>query len=175
MSQVLKYETQHNKAALGCSVFGYNDAYARLRPLLQRFQELQRSARNPADAPQLFLVSADVSQAYDSIDVAKLMDIIEPLLKSPQYLIMKHAEVMCSQLCISCRQNPAALSPAVNGRCYAEKVVSPIVQKCFMERSCAGKGVGPPPDNIRGTCKESSGLPHQSPIGCRWCQQPAAA
>ena len=102
MLQVLKYETQHNKAALGCSVFGYNDAYARLRPLLQRFQELRRSARNPTDAPQLFLVSADVSQAYDSIDVVKLMDIIEPLLKSPQYLIMKHAEVMCSQLCISC-------------------------------------------------------------------------
>lgn len=112
MLQVLKYETQHNKAALGCSVFGYNDAYARLRPLLQRFQELRQSARNPTDAPQLFLVSADVSQAYDSINVAKLMDITEPLLKSPQYLIMKHAEVMCSQLCISCWQKSAALSTA---------------------------------------------------------------
>ena len=92
-SQVIKYETHRNKGVLGCSVFGYGDAYLRLWPLLRRFQQLRRSCKDPAQAPQLHLISADVSQAYDSIDVSKLMSIVEPLLKSPHYLIMKHAEV----------------------------------------------------------------------------------
>lgn len=93
LAQVIKYETQRDKGILGCSVFGYNDAYSKLWPLLRRFQELRRLCKDPAQQPQLYLVSADVSQAYDSINVRKLMGIIEPLLKSPHYLIMKHAEV----------------------------------------------------------------------------------
>ena len=91
--QVIKHETQRDRGVLGCSVFGYSDAYSKLRPLLQRFQQLRRSCKHPAQAPQLYLISADVSQAYDSIDVSKLMSIVEPLLKSPHYLIMKHVEV----------------------------------------------------------------------------------
>lgn len=91
--QVIKHETQRNRGVLGCSVFGYSDAYLRLRPLLRRFQQLRRSSKHPAQAPELHLISADVSQAYDSINVSKLMSIVEPLLKSPHYLIMKHVEV----------------------------------------------------------------------------------
>ena len=91
--QVIKYESQRNRGTLGCSVFGYSDAYLRLRPLLRRFQQLRRSCKDPGQAPQLHLISADVSQAYDSIDISKLMSIVEPLLKSPHYLIMKHTEV----------------------------------------------------------------------------------
>ena len=93
-AQVIRFETQRDKQSLGCSVFGYSDAYAKLAPVLRRYQEQRRSCRGDlAQLPQLFLVSADVSQAYDSIHVDKLLNITEPLLKSPHYLILKHAEV----------------------------------------------------------------------------------
>ena len=103
--QVIKYETQRDIGVLGCSVFGYSDAYLRLQPLLRSFQQLRRSCKDPAQAPQLYLISADVSQAYDSIHVSKLMSIVEPLLKSPHYLIMKHVEAStiqsyCDLLCV---------------------------------------------------------------------------
>ena len=98
---MIRFETQRDKQSLGCSVFGYNDAYAKLAPLLRKFQEQRRSCRgNSVQPPQLFLVSADVSQAYDSISVDKLLSIIEPLLKSPHYLILKHAEVCHQQLAL---------------------------------------------------------------------------
>ncbi len=93
MSQVIRFETQRDRGVLGSSVFGYSDAYLRLRPLLRKFQQLRRSCKDPAQAPQLHLISADVSQAYDSIHVSKLMSIVEPLLKAPHYLIIKHVEV----------------------------------------------------------------------------------
>ena len=96
--QVIKYETQRERGVLGCSVFGYSDAYLRLQPLLRRFQQLRRSCKDPKQAPQLYLISADVSQAYDSIHVSKLMSLVEPLLKSPHYLIMKHVEVSTIRL-----------------------------------------------------------------------------
>ena len=91
---MIRFETQRDKQSLGSSVFGYNDAYAKLAHVLRKFQERRRSCRGDiVQPPQLFLVSADVSQAYDSINVDKLLSIIEALLKSPHYLILKHAEV----------------------------------------------------------------------------------
>ena len=99
--QVIRLETQRDKQSLGCSVFGYTDAYTKLASVLRKFQERRRSCRgNKGQPPQLFLVSADVSQAYDSINVDKLLSIIEPLLKSPHYLILKHAEVCHWQLAL---------------------------------------------------------------------------
>ena len=106
--QVIQYETQRDKVVLGCSVFGYSDVYRKLRPLLQKFQELRRSCKKPAQPPQLCLISADVSQAFDSINVSKLMGIVEPLLKSPHYLIRKHAEVLPSTSLLKYRPRAAS-------------------------------------------------------------------
>lgn len=41
-----------------------------------------------------YIVSVDISRAFDNIDADKLLGIIEPLLRSPEYLIVKYAEVV---------------------------------------------------------------------------------
>ena len=40
-----------------------------------------------------FIVSFDVSRAYDNVDVSQLLLLVEPLLQQPQYLMVKYAEV----------------------------------------------------------------------------------
>ena len=40
-----------------------------------------------------YMVSFDVSRAYDSVDVAQLLLLVEPLLQQPHYLMVKYSEV----------------------------------------------------------------------------------
>ena len=49
-TQVLKYEADAQPGALGASVFGYNDAYAALQPLL-RLRRAQLRRGNGTQAP----------------------------------------------------------------------------------------------------------------------------
>ena len=51
--QVLKYETEAQPGTLGASVFGYNDAYAALQPLLRLRRAQQR--RGAGDTPHAVL------------------------------------------------------------------------------------------------------------------------
>ena len=41
-----------------------------------------------------YIVSVDVSRAFDNVDAEVLLGIIEPLLRCPEYLIIKYTEVM---------------------------------------------------------------------------------
>ena len=50
---------------------------------------------NTAACTVPYIVSVDVSRAFDNIDASMLLGIIEPLLRSPEYLIIKYSEV-CS-------------------------------------------------------------------------------
>ena len=104
-AQVLKYETERQPGKLGASVAGYNDAYARLAPLLRRWRALAAETGAPGAAaksgnrrhagggPPMYLVSADVSRAFDNVDIEKLLAIAEPLLRSAEYTLVKHVEV----------------------------------------------------------------------------------
>lgn len=66
-------------------------------------QAADASASSPAQAmdpakrqPQLgmpYIVSVDVSRAFDNIDAEMLLRIVEPLFQSQEYLIIKYAEV----------------------------------------------------------------------------------
>lgn len=40
-----------------------------------------------------YIVSFDVSRAFDNVDVAQLLLLVEPLLQQPQYLMVKYTEV----------------------------------------------------------------------------------
>ena len=40
-----------------------------------------------------YIVSVDVSRAFDNVDAALLLGIVEPLMRSPEYLIIKYTEV----------------------------------------------------------------------------------
>lgn len=48
---------------------------------------------NAAAGPVPYIVSVDVSRAFDNIDADMLLEIVEPLLRSPEYLIIKYSEV----------------------------------------------------------------------------------
>lgn len=49
--------------------------------------------RDSATRPVPYIVSVDVSRAFDNIDADMLLGIVEPLLRSPEYLIIKYSEV----------------------------------------------------------------------------------
>lgn len=40
-----------------------------------------------------YIVSVDVSRAFDNVDAEVLLGIVEPLLCCPEYLIVKYTEV----------------------------------------------------------------------------------
>ena len=40
-----------------------------------------------------YIVSVDVSRAFDNVDANLLLSIAEPLMRSPEYLIIKYTEV----------------------------------------------------------------------------------
>lgn len=40
-----------------------------------------------------YIVSVDVSRAFDNVDADLLLGIVEPLLRSPEYLIIQYIEV----------------------------------------------------------------------------------
>ena len=48
---------------------------------------------NTAACTAPYIVSVDVSRAFDNIDAGMLLGIVEPLLRSPEYLIIKYSEV----------------------------------------------------------------------------------
>ena len=43
--------------------------------------------------PAPYLVSFDVSRAFDCVDVTRLLDLVEPLLRQHDYLLVKYVEV----------------------------------------------------------------------------------
>ena len=56
----------------------------------QRWYTLRVLAGAP---PAPFLVSFDVSRAFDCVDVTCLLDLVEPLLRQRDYLLVKYVEV----------------------------------------------------------------------------------
>ena len=49
----------------------------------------------PAFTPHI--IAADVSRAFDGIDVPKMLAILEPVLRAPEYVVVKYAEVRGSK------------------------------------------------------------------------------
>ena len=56
-------------------------------------EPLEEGANKTAACIAPHIVSVDVSRAFDNIDAGMLLGIIEPLLRSPEYLIIKYSEV----------------------------------------------------------------------------------
>lgn len=40
-----------------------------------------------------YIVSVDVTRAFDHIDIAALLALVEPLLRHEEYLVLKYTEV----------------------------------------------------------------------------------
>lgn len=77
----------HTACCPQASVFGYDDILRRLWPFLQRF----RAARACDPSLRAFLVSADVSRAFDSVDIGRLLELALPLLREPGYTVVRCA------------------------------------------------------------------------------------
>ena len=88
--QVVKYELGRQRGALGASVFSYNDAYEALQPALRKWRAASCAKQLPA-LP--YIVSADISRAFDAVDAGVVLDLIAPLLQSPEYLVLRYVEV----------------------------------------------------------------------------------
>ncbi len=71
------------------------------------------SAGAPPPAP--YLVSFDVSRAFDSVNVSRLLDLVEPLLRQREYLLVKYVEVRVSSRATALRTD--AIERRAAARC----------------------------------------------------------
>ncbi len=111
--QILKLEASRQPAAFGASVFGYNDTYCKMQPYIRTWKaaaaaaagkRLNQQQRAPSSSPSQpppppsplmpYIVSVDVSRAFDHVDVATLLDLVTQLLQSQQYLVIKYSEIV---------------------------------------------------------------------------------
>jgi len=116
--QILKLEASRQPAAFGASVFGYNDTYCKLQPYIRTWKAAAAAAaggRNnqqqktpslgghpspakpslPTSSPLIpYIVSVDVSRAFDHVDVTTLLDLVTQLLQSEKYLVVKYSEIV---------------------------------------------------------------------------------
>ena len=99
LGQALKYELQQQPALLGSSVFGYDDIYRAYHPFVQQW----RQAAQPDGSTPLepFLVTVDVSKAFDGININRLLQIARPVLRNLEYLMVKYAEVSLTTATLS--------------------------------------------------------------------------
>eukprot|EP00963_Diacronema_lutheri_P012874 scaffold2044_cov305-Pavlova_lutheri.AAC.24 len=101
----LKQECRLNPQVLGSSVFGYNDAYSKLQPYLRR---LKASASN-LQRPLAYIIGADISQAFDTINVKKLLEVVTPLFTKEEYRFLQVSSIApgTGRLSITQRTLPA--------------------------------------------------------------------
>ncbi|KAG1670365.1 hypothetical protein FOA52_000125 [Chlamydomonas sp. UWO 241] len=88
----LKAEVARSPELLEASVFGYDDVYRRLRPFVERWRAT-RAAGGGGSAAPLYIVVVDVRKAFDSIDIERLLQIVDPVLSSSGYTMVKYCEV----------------------------------------------------------------------------------
>ena len=91
LGQALKYELQQQPALLGSSVFGYDDIYRAYHPFVQQWR--QAAPLDGCTPLEPFLVTVDVSKAFDGININRLLLIARPVLRNLEYLMVKYAEV----------------------------------------------------------------------------------
>ena len=110
--QVLKLEASRQPEAFGASVFGYNDVYCRLQPFIRTWRAAAAAAATIANPggpggnlrpssrvqrPTLpYIVSVDVSRAFDHVDVNILLELVKGLLQNDQYIVLKYTEIIPS-------------------------------------------------------------------------------
>lgn len=97
---VLKYETLRGGAQAGSSVFNPRELHARLRAFLAANARRPDAPAGTATAilppeqrPRLYVVAADISRAFDTVDRAKLLEAVEAALCEGDYLEVRFASV----------------------------------------------------------------------------------
>lgn len=109
--KALKSEVSERPALLEAAVFGYDDIYKQYAPFVKQWRAARTAAAAstaaaaaaaggaPAgsfQAPpplQPYVVSVDVSRAFDSVNIPRLLQLVEPLFRRPEYLMVRYSEV----------------------------------------------------------------------------------
>ncbi|XP_073010846.1 telomerase reverse transcriptase isoform X5 [Typha latifolia] len=76
---------------LGSTVFDYNDVYKKMHQFLSKVKTRAKMM------PQVFIVVADVSKAFDSIDQDMLMKIMEDVIENGEYVVRKYRQIVCTK------------------------------------------------------------------------------
>ncbi|XP_022935603.1 telomerase reverse transcriptase isoform X1 [Cucurbita moschata] len=95
---------------LGSSVFDYNDVYKKLRILLLGLEKAK------ASMPELFLVVSDVSNAFDSIDQDKLLDVMKNIIVKDEYHLKQYHHVLCTKKTLWVHENVMLVDPNMSPR-----------------------------------------------------------
>ncbi|XVE68450.1 hypothetical protein DITRI_Ditri09bG0069600 [Diplodiscus trichospermus] len=93
---------------LGSSVFDYNDVYRKLCPFVTALKN------GSTTMPGVFVVVADVSKAFDSINQDKLLSMMEDVIVKDQYNLQQIRQVSCSNKCLWNRENLMLVDETVN-------------------------------------------------------------
>ncbi|XP_019701935.1 telomerase reverse transcriptase isoform X2 [Elaeis guineensis] len=91
LHMILKIIKLEHPQLIGSSVFDYNDVYRKVHQFLCKVKN--RSTRMPG----VFIVVADVLKAFDSIDLDMLIRIMRDVIKDDEYILRKHARVVCKK------------------------------------------------------------------------------
>ncbi|XP_051152954.1 telomerase reverse transcriptase isoform X2 [Andrographis paniculata] len=88
---VLKGLFTEMSGKLGSSVFDYNDVYRKLVPFLLLLKD------SSVTMPNIFIVVADVSKAFDSITHDKLLSVMKDVILDDEYALEKLTHVICTK------------------------------------------------------------------------------
>ncbi|KAJ0972376.1 hypothetical protein J5N97_020335 [Dioscorea zingiberensis] len=117
---------------LGSSVFDYNDIYQKLYHFLFEI----RKGHNMMH--KIYIVIADVSKAFDSIDQDILINIMKGVIKDNEYVVRKYARVIC-------KKSPIALFKQVSfdesGIDFDVRSFQAATQLCSTHGIFADKGI----------------------------------
>ncbi|KAE8707332.1 Alpha chain of nascent polypeptide associated complex [Hibiscus syriacus] len=72
---------------LGSTVFDYNDVYKKLRPFITSLKNISTTM------PGVYIVAADVSKAFDSVNQDKLLRMIEDVMVKNVYILQQNHQV----------------------------------------------------------------------------------
>ncbi|XP_078182261.1 telomerase reverse transcriptase-like [Carex rostrata] len=117
---ILKTIKVQNPNLLGSSVFDYNDVYEKLHGFISKVKD------GTVSMPEVFIVVADVSKAFDSIDQDKLLKIMEGrIMQNDEYIVGNYKQVLSRKNFVSPVYN-ASLGSIIwhnEGSCESNTVV----------------------------------------------------
>ncbi|TYJ38229.1 hypothetical protein E1A91_A05G429500v1 [Gossypium mustelinum] len=92
---------------LGSTVFDYKDVYTKLHPFII-------TLKNASTMPGVFIVAADVSKAFDSVDQDKLLRMMEDVIVEKKYILQQNREIVWLKNRLLVRQSLMLVDETVN-------------------------------------------------------------
>ncbi|KAJ4835833.1 hypothetical protein Tsubulata_033038 [Turnera subulata] len=84
---------------LGSSVFDYSDIYRKLCPFIIDLKN------GSTTMPDVFIVVADVSKAFDSVNQDKLLSVMNDIIHEDEYVLKQFCQVFCTKKSLRVREH----------------------------------------------------------------------